>query len=1660
MSGGFESRGRGTAGHEASFDYAPPAPRPAQPRELTAEDRARTASTIARNVDGALDGLAAAVWEVEAAAEGNRAEDLAKYRAGRQRIDASMSYLAELAKSAATAVNDAANEDVRAKLEGIASLLTEMTVAIASLPAPPQVEGPQLSCEGALLAMLPPDAPVARGAEATYSNALNGVRGLIRQMTFADMTAMQTILRQHPEHEISRRIARMNPERRNTIHADLADTRLRLQARSREAAQRRIEAAAPAPFKVRRIEIGSMPVTDSPGFDDSATAGTRADAKDRSDAAVEDPSASIPEPNAPQPDRQPDVPSANDATEAPAAELPQGDHLPHLADMETAFGESLGHIEAHTGMAAELAPHGAQAMTVGNNIMFADAQPSAALTAHEATHALQNQRAGASAAMAAGLVAPRDCAAEAEADANAARVAAHGPARLPPVTASPAAHVQLARTSAAAEGPHPEEKLDPAAEASLLGALNDRVPADDPAAIQARVRTLTALFRAVPSDARLALHARLSGAAKDDDLAHAFYATTHPATRARLLRVLRGDAVPLPTRHDAMTREGFVAKLGLDPATVKPSPLALTRFYPEITAELALTSEFGPPTDEPAVTAVFRVFDGDDSEHGVDRISWPSADPSSQPAVFQFSKGGTYRVEIEIQQGGLVIAQRTRELTVQKAENDVEAVAVMTPEQLQEQYHGMGDRLATAEGLSKDDRGDISADRNLIEFFAMGKGVSLERQVDPPDAITIGAMNLRISKDPVFVRQWIERTFLTMAPDDHGPKMYHQLHTKLMEDLDRARHTETQLRTDLDPAYRSKVDRFVYDEVIPVLWEQLELFQQEMAAFEERFGNAAKTKLRTMLAESRVVAEGELARYGITTTGGCWGTDENGYDLCTPIEAHGADNEAADGMAKAAAQLVANQREMDKMRERLGDAGLALYMKTGRLVPDEETQESDPELAGLSAKVDALRRLVAEAEAAHAQWIELHTTEYPILASYKRYVDDRVELDIDGLEKLTGPGRAQSVYDRIMPVIANLDETEANFDDIDVWKEPRILQRTMPDFAIAPGSLHAQMIQRRSMMAQREGWWKAYAIGALTFALALAAAIPTGGSSLAAAGVVVAEIGGAALDIYLLADHLAEYDLDRAKTGTDLDKAKVISTKEPSLFWLAFDIVLTGIGLAAATRVFGDIAERITKAGPFTRAETEEAIAHVHKLAREGKLSADGAIRAEQEILARHGAGIDVSKAGDARARVSTDRLDELSNRLGVPVHIDDTGELASGVQMHYVSRADGGIDVTHVRVGPGALIDDILAHHQTIRAVTRYNGAVGKLRQLWDRLVVMLGGMVNPFRPGSKAFESFHELSKHSELIAQRRYARMGETVDPAILDEEIAFLESSRARHEEVVRKAEESGGYGQGAGHIDAPEMSKAYDPNARAPDPVYNSKPDYDHLPKRDDLVGAGGHPETAPYRDAKDILEQGPRRTMDDLADHLPDDMTKRPDMEVLGRHATDLDAHELEYMRELREAVDAGEDAATVGSHKGKLTEVEGERAATKFMLAEEPGTELVRGFEVGDGFDQIWVRRGPDGEIVEYIIVEAKGPGASLGMTKGKGKQMSDEWVSRTVEDLADEGQLGRDMLKALEDGKPPVTGRVVEADGAGGYLDRTFDGQRGLPDKGATFRYVGKKE
>lgn len=152
-------------------------------------------------------------------------------------------------------------------------------------------------------------------------------------------------------------------------------------------------------------------------------------------------------------------------------------------------------------------------------------------------------------------------------------------------------------------------------------------------------------------------------------------------------------------------------------------------------------------------------------------------------------------------------------------------------------------------------------------------------------------------------------------------------------------------------------------------------------------------------------------------------------------------------------------------------------------------------------------------------------------------------------------------------------------------------------------------------------------------------------------------------------------------------------------------------------------------------------------------------------------------------------------------------------------------------------------------------------------------------------------------------------------------------------------------------------------------------------------------------------------------------------------------------MREYANSLQAG--------LKQKVTETIGEISATQAIMNDPRyrGMALVRGFEAGTGFDQVWVRRDANGNITDILIVEAKGPGASLG-DPDKGQQMGHEWVAKTAAEMIMRGDDGIGTLihDAIRSGQPPISGVVIQARDQAGNPGPI---QRAPGTQGKQFRY-----
>jgi len=203
----------------------------------------------------------------------------------------------------------------------------------------------------------------------------------------------------------------------------------------------------------------------------------------------------------------------------------------------------------------------------------------------------------------------------------------------------------------------------------------------------------------------------------------------------------------------------------------------------------------------------------------------------------------------------------------------------------------------------------------------------------------------------------------------------------------------------------------------------------------------------------------------------------------------------------------------------------------------------------------------------------------------------------------------------------------------------------------------------------------------------------------------------------------------------------------------------------------------------------------------------------------------------DTRARASSTSEAELTQALGTRVVFDDT--LVDGVEVHGRRRKgllSFGFDV-HMRVGRNAVLDDVLIHKRTINDVERYNGVVGKLRELAERFKAFVRGETPDFVPGSQAWVTHQELGKLDLLLAAR-HAEFGTgRVDPHTLSEEITFLEGRRRYHEEVVTALRDEfliGG--PDTGKVTKQAQAAGYklpgeDPSVALPDGIGDVKPDW-------------------------------------------------------------------------------------------------------------------------------------------------------------------------------------------------------------------------------------------
>lgn len=132
---------------------------------------------------------------------------------------------------------------------------------------------------------------------------------------------------------------------------------------------------------------------------------------------------------------------------------------------------------------------------------------------------------------------------------------------------------------------------------------------------------------------------------------------------------------------------------------------------------------------------------------------------------------------------------------------------------------------------------------------------------------------------------------------------------------------------------------------------------------------------------------------------------------------------------------------------------------------------------------------------------------------------------------------------------------------------------------------------------------------AAAIALAVTAMVASGGLA------AVAMIGSAGMSVMSAAKAMDEYAFKSAAANSAIDQAKLISKDQPSLFWLAFELVAAGLDVGAAVGAFGKLAGIAAKA---RAASGEKAVLEeLEKVAKAAYKDTKGLAMSEEDFVQR-----------------------------------------------------------------------------------------------------------------------------------------------------------------------------------------------------------------------------------------------------------------------------------------------------------------------------------------------------------------------------------------------------------------------------------------------------------
>jgi hypothetical protein len=357
---------------------------------------------------------------------------------------------------------------------------------------------------------------------------------------------------------------------------------------------------------------------------------------------------------------------------------------------------------------------------------------------------------------------------------------------------------------------------------------------------------------------------------------------------------------------------------------------------------------------------------------------------------------------------------------------------------------------------------------------------------------------------------------------------------------------------DLDPA---TCTRYLHD-VRRIVREQVRALRTDTEAFQKDLERRGVDTLGLLLDDSEEKINAEKERYGLQKK-------EGAFSFLV----------GADYSMNPAQDLTSAAQALLDSYLAVGTAADALKRCTdlgGTLPPGG--------VEGMCSDDDRARS-ETNLKKAEKDYIALRKTKegvHPVLISYDLGLESpATHGTLAALTAASGDTKAEMLYEQLAEKLGNIKTTREHVlkDWSSVWKLDTVLgiTRKLPDIA-AHEKLPARDLQDIAVADAKSGVVldeviRTAAVAAITVGLGMVAG-PLGAAGMHALrlAVVATDVG---IGVAQTLSAIREYQFEQAATNTDLDaKARSISQEEPSLIWLALDIVMTAAQLKAAADEF------------------------------------------------------------------------------------------------------------------------------------------------------------------------------------------------------------------------------------------------------------------------------------------------------------------------------------------------------------------------------------------------------------------------------------------------------------------------------------------------------------